>query len=325
MGGVSAQGRAAQRLRDAAGAARPPRCPRSTNRSSQSRSICSRKVKGIEFVTPERPDECCGFGGTFSVFEEPVSAKMGYDKVTDHQRRRRRVHRLRRHVLPDASEGLRRAARACRSVHPYRADPERGPAHETHRPRAKRSSKFIEAKDHLDFHDKRLWDSAQETRPRERASFPSGRSCARWRRRSRSTRLHISPTIWRSSSATRRRNGAQVHWATDAAEHNQIVFDIMSRARRAQRWSRQVDAHRRVRHAARSSRTARHRGHGDRSRASASSSSTTSRRATSSCRRSTSCAATWPGYLRGPSAPTRRTATSTTWPRASASTRGPIS
>ena len=44
------------------------------------------KVKGIRFVTPERPDECCGFGGTFSVFEEPVSAKMGYDTVNDHQR-----------------------------------------------------------------------------------------------------------------------------------------------------------------------------------------------------------------------------------------------
>ena len=42
------------------------------------------KVKGIGFVTPERPDECCGFGGTFSVFEEPVSARMGYDKVSDH-------------------------------------------------------------------------------------------------------------------------------------------------------------------------------------------------------------------------------------------------
>ncbi len=41
-------------------------------------------VKGIRFVTPQRPDECCGFGGTFSVFEEPVSARMGYDKVQDH-------------------------------------------------------------------------------------------------------------------------------------------------------------------------------------------------------------------------------------------------
>jgi L-lactate dehydrogenase complex protein LldE len=43
-------------------------------------------VKGIEFVMPDRPDECCGFGGTFSVFEEPVSAKMGHDKVTDHHK-----------------------------------------------------------------------------------------------------------------------------------------------------------------------------------------------------------------------------------------------
>ena len=42
------------------------------------------KVEGIEFVTPARPDECCGFGGTFSVFEEAVSSKMGYDKVRDH-------------------------------------------------------------------------------------------------------------------------------------------------------------------------------------------------------------------------------------------------
>ena len=44
------------------------------------------KVEGIEFVTTARPDECCGFGGTFSVFEEAVSAKMGYDKVHDHAR-----------------------------------------------------------------------------------------------------------------------------------------------------------------------------------------------------------------------------------------------
>lgn len=44
------------------------------------------KVAGIELVTPARPDECCGFGGAFSIFEEAVSAKMGYDKVTDHAR-----------------------------------------------------------------------------------------------------------------------------------------------------------------------------------------------------------------------------------------------
>ncbi|MGH7155957.1 MAG: heterodisulfide reductase-related iron-sulfur binding cluster, partial [Acetobacteraceae bacterium] len=40
-------------------------------------------VKGISFVKLARPDECCGFGGTFSVFEPGVSAKMGADKVQD--------------------------------------------------------------------------------------------------------------------------------------------------------------------------------------------------------------------------------------------------
>lgn len=42
------------------------------------------KVKGLELVQPARPDECCGFGGTFSIFEEAVSAKMGQDRVEAH-------------------------------------------------------------------------------------------------------------------------------------------------------------------------------------------------------------------------------------------------
>jgi L-lactate dehydrogenase complex protein LldE len=43
------------------------------------------RVKGVRIVKPRRPDECCGFGGTFSVTEEPVSARMGRDKVNDHR------------------------------------------------------------------------------------------------------------------------------------------------------------------------------------------------------------------------------------------------
>lgn len=45
-----------------------------------------KKVEGVELVDLARPDECCGFGGTFSVFEPAVSAKMGYDKVADQRR-----------------------------------------------------------------------------------------------------------------------------------------------------------------------------------------------------------------------------------------------
>jgi len=52
---------------------------------SKPRTLLS-TVKGIEFVEPDRPDECCGFGGTFAVYEEPVSARMGYDKVNDFAR-----------------------------------------------------------------------------------------------------------------------------------------------------------------------------------------------------------------------------------------------
>jgi L-lactate dehydrogenase complex protein LldE len=45
-----------------------------------------RMVKGIDLVELDRKDECCGFGGTFCVTEEAVSAKMGKDRVADHLR-----------------------------------------------------------------------------------------------------------------------------------------------------------------------------------------------------------------------------------------------
>jgi L-lactate dehydrogenase complex protein LldE len=41
-------------------------------------------VEGIKTIPLERPDECCGFGGTFCVGEEAVSVKMGVDRVQDH-------------------------------------------------------------------------------------------------------------------------------------------------------------------------------------------------------------------------------------------------
>jgi len=41
-------------------------------------------VEGIEVVEPERPDECCGFGGMFSVEETAVSTRMGLEKIRRH-------------------------------------------------------------------------------------------------------------------------------------------------------------------------------------------------------------------------------------------------
>jgi L-lactate dehydrogenase complex protein LldE len=42
-------------------------------------------LEGIQLVDLKRPDDCCGFGGTFSVFEEAVSCAMGKDRIADHE------------------------------------------------------------------------------------------------------------------------------------------------------------------------------------------------------------------------------------------------
>lgn len=42
-------------------------------------------LDGIELVAPDRPDECCGFGGSFAVAEAEVSCRMGSDRVRAHR------------------------------------------------------------------------------------------------------------------------------------------------------------------------------------------------------------------------------------------------
>ncbi|WP_209331062.1 (Fe-S)-binding protein [Lunatimonas salinarum] len=42
------------------------------------------KVANLQLVTLDRKDECCGFGGTFAVFEEGISVQMGKDRIADH-------------------------------------------------------------------------------------------------------------------------------------------------------------------------------------------------------------------------------------------------
>lgn len=43
-----------------------------------------KNVQGLTLMPLNRKDECCGFGGTFSVFEEAISVKMGKDRILDH-------------------------------------------------------------------------------------------------------------------------------------------------------------------------------------------------------------------------------------------------
>jgi L-lactate dehydrogenase complex protein LldE len=44
-----------------------------------------RSIDGLELAELRRPDECCGFGGSFAVDEEAVSCSMGLDRVRDHR------------------------------------------------------------------------------------------------------------------------------------------------------------------------------------------------------------------------------------------------
>ncbi|GJG88090.1 Fe-S oxidoreductase [Gemmatimonadetes bacterium T265] len=41
-------------------------------------------VRGVEFADLARPDECCGFGGTFAVAQPALSAKIGRDRLRDY-------------------------------------------------------------------------------------------------------------------------------------------------------------------------------------------------------------------------------------------------
>ncbi|AZQ64959.1 (Fe-S)-binding protein [Flammeovirga pectinis] len=43
-----------------------------------------KQVDGVQLITPQRADECCGFGGTFSVAQPEVSVRMGADRIFDY-------------------------------------------------------------------------------------------------------------------------------------------------------------------------------------------------------------------------------------------------
>ena len=57
---------------------------RSAGPPDPARSLLS-SIQGLQLVDLTRPDECCGFGGVFSVEEEAVSCRMGLDRLADHR------------------------------------------------------------------------------------------------------------------------------------------------------------------------------------------------------------------------------------------------
>jgi len=92
---------------------------------------------------------------------------------------------------------------------------------------AEAASKFIQATHHVEFHDKRLWDLRQK-RDRESegiAEWEQLRALASGIKEHTLTHLaDYLEQFERNATA----NGMVVHWARDAAEHNQVVHEIMA-------------------------------------------------------------------------------------------------
>jgi len=88
------------------------------------------------------------------------------------------------------------------------------------------SSKFIKAKDHLEFHDKRLWD-LRKKRDRESEHLPEWEELRTLASAIKEHTLTHLADYLEEFERNAIANGATVHWARDAAEHNQIVLDIL--------------------------------------------------------------------------------------------------
>ncbi len=91
---------------------------------------------------------------------------------------------------------------------------------------AEASSKFIEAKDHADFHDKRLWD-LRKKRDFESEAIPEWEELRGLASAIKEHTLTNLADYLEEFERNAQSNGAIVHWARDAAEHNGIVFDIL--------------------------------------------------------------------------------------------------
>jgi len=91
---------------------------------------------------------------------------------------------------------------------------------------AEASSHFIRSKAHVEFHDKRLWDLRQK-RDREAEAIPEWEALRALASAIKEHTLSHLGDYLEQFERNATANGMQVHWARDAAEHNQIVLDLL--------------------------------------------------------------------------------------------------
>ncbi len=92
---------------------------------------------------------------------------------------------------------------------------------------AEASSYFIAEKENEAFHDKRLWDLRQK-RDHQRDAVPEWNELRELASAIKEhTLTHLSDYL-EQFEENAKKNGAQVHWALDAEEHNRIVHGILT-------------------------------------------------------------------------------------------------
>jgi len=92
---------------------------------------------------------------------------------------------------------------------------------------AEAASRFIASTAHEAFHDQRLWDLRQK-RDREAHHIPEWEALRELASRIKEHTLSNLAGYLEAFERNATANGVKVHWARDAAEHNQIVHDILS-------------------------------------------------------------------------------------------------
>jgi L-lactate dehydrogenase complex protein LldF len=92
---------------------------------------------------------------------------------------------------------------------------------------AEASSEFIAATDHIEFHDRRLWD-LRKKRDRATAAVPEWEQLRDLASAIKEHTLTNLGSYLEQFERACQANGVIVHWARDAAEHNQVVHDIMA-------------------------------------------------------------------------------------------------
>jgi L-lactate dehydrogenase complex protein LldF len=124
-----------------------------------------------------------------------------------------------------ASEGLRRASGASDEVHSC-CQILNGDTHEANRPR-EASSKFIRAKDHIEFHDQRLWDLRKKRDAKATAS--EWRCCARSRLGDQGAHAYSLSDYLREIRAERETKRRPRPLGARRGRANQLVLEISMR------------------------------------------------------------------------------------------------